>query len=380
MLALAIVLGLAIAAVLVLLYQGEAIVLAYQMLKLEPAVDDPIPRRWPKVSVVIAARNEEDQLPATLDTMLSQDYPDLDIVVVEDGSIDRTREIALARAPRVRCVTPPPLPAGWTGKNWACWTGARATDGEWILFLDADVRTHPRAVRTAMTWALDERADLASLATRIETVGFWERVVLPFFAQLTLLAFRASHVNRDTSKTAMANGQFWMTPRATYFELEGHDAVHGIVQEDVAIARRYRTAGRRLRVAWAPELAVTRMYRDRHEMFEGLLKNLSGPDHPPRRLTADIAGVIGCYLLPLGLLPFALATDDLLLIGLGAFLFVGLFGKHVAFSRSLGTPGRYGLLYPLAAAFFIALFATAIGRHLRGTPMQWKGRAYPSRE
>ena len=375
--AVALVLG----SVVVLVYQGWAIVLAYQMRKLGPTdARAPAVTSRPTLSVVIAARNEEDALPATLATLLAQDYPELEIVVVEDGSVDRTRAVAESFAPRVRVVEPPPLPPGWTGKNWACWTGAGATTGEWLLFLDADVRTHPSAVRTAIDWARAERADLASLATRIDTLGFWERTVLPFFVQLTLLAFRASHVNRDDSKTAMANGQFWLTPRSTYYEIGGHSAVRGIVQEDVAIARRYRAAGKRLRVAYAPELAITRMYRDRHEMFEGLLKNLSGPEHPPRRLTADILGVIGFYLLPLGLLPFAVWAGEPVLIGLGAFLYVALFGKHLAFSRSLGTPGRYGLLYPVAAGFFVTLFATAIHRHLRGQPMQWKGRAYPSRE
>lgn len=365
-------------AVAVLLYQGAAILLAYEMPELGPSSTGPGTRPRPSVSVIIAARDEEDQLPATLRTLLAQDYPGLEIVAVEDGSTDRTREILLAAAPRVRCVDVSPLPTGWTGKNWACWNGALATEGEWLLFLDADVRTDPAAVRTAVEWAIAEHADLASIAPRVEAVGFWERVVLPFFVQLTLLVFRASHVNRDGSRTAMANGQFLLTPRATYFELGGHEAVRSIVQEDVAIARRYRAAGKRLRIAWSPRLAVTRMYRDRHEMFEGLLKNLSGEDHSAARLSADIAGSIGFYLLPLGLLPFAVAAGNPALVAVGAFLYVALFGKHVAFSRAVGTPGAYGLLYPLAVGFFLVLFAVGVGRHLRGKPVTWKGRAYPA--
>jgi glycosyltransferase involved in cell wall biosynthesis len=380
MLPLVVVALLVAAAVLVLLYQGAAIVLAYEMPKLDPRPRNPDDAPRPKVSVVIAARNEEDQISGTLATVLAQDYSDLEIVVVEDGSTDRTRELIEAYAPRVRCVTPPPLPEGWTGKNWACWTGASAVRGEWLVFLDADVRTHPAAIRTVLDWVVEERADLASVAPRIEAVGLWERVVLPFFVQLTLIRFRAPHVNRDRSKAAMANGQFWVTRRSTYFELGGHEAIRGVVQEDVAIARRYREAGRRLRIAWAPALALTRMYRDRHEMFEGLLKNLSGRDHDAARLTADITSVTGFYLLPLALLPFALATDSLVLGGVGVVLYVALFGKHVAFSRSLGTPGRYGLLYPLAVGFFLVLFATGIHRHLRGRPVQWKGRAYSARD
>ena len=86
------------------------------------------------------------------------------------------------------------------GKNWACWNGANATTGEWLLFLDADVRTHPAAVRTTLDWAVREGADLATIAPRLEMKGFWERVVLPLYIQIVLTYFRASHVNRDRSK------------------------------------------------------------------------------------------------------------------------------------------------------------------------------------
>ncbi len=380
MLALWVAAVLGVAALIALLYQGIAIVLAREMPRLGPAPPESSRGELPRVSVVIAARNEEDALPDTLATLLDQDYPNLEIVVVEDSSTDRTREVVDARAPRVRRVDPPPLPEGWVGKNWACWTGSQATTGEWLLFLDADVRTHPAAVRTVLDWAVRERADLASIAPRLETVGFWERVVLPFFMQLTLQRFRAPHVNRDGSRAAMANGQFWMTRRVTYVAVGGHAAVRGVVQEDVALARRYRDQGCRLRIAWAPQLAVTRMYRDRHEMFEGLLKNLSGSDHGSGRLSADIVEVAGFYLLPLGLLPFAWVAGNLVLLGLGAFLYVALFGKHAGFSESVGTQARYGLLYPLAVGFFIVLFATGVHRHLRRKPVLWKGRAYPIQE
>jgi chlorobactene glucosyltransferase len=381
MLPLWLVLTLAVAAVLGLLYQGVAILFAFEMPRLDPTPPsgpDPAHRR-PRVTVVIAARDEEDELPSTLDTLLAQDYPDLEILVVEDGSTDRTREEILARAPRVQCRDPPPLPDGWTGKNWACWTGARAATGEWLLFLDADVRTHPSAVRTAVDWATAQNADLMTLATRVETLGFWERVVLPIFVQLTLTSFRAPHVNRDDSRAAIANGQFWLTPRTTYFELGGHEAVRSIVQEDVALSRRYRAAGRRLRIAWGPELAITRMYRSRSEMFQGLLKNLSGSDYSAPRLLGAWVGLFALFLLPLGLLPFALFFDDLLLVGVGAFFYLALFGKHVLFSRSIGTPAVYGLLYFVGIGFFLALFGVAFERRLLHRTVVWKGRTYPVR-
>ena len=365
------------ASVAVLLYQGFALLLAAQMPRLDPAAPASSLPSLPRVSVVIAARNEELDLPATLDDLLAQDYPDLEIIVVEDSSTDRTGEVIDARAPRVRRVHPAPLPTGWVGKNWACWNGAHAATGEWILFEDADVRTHPAAVRTALAWAEREHADLASIAPAVDMQGFWERLVLPFYIQVVLTYFRAPHVNRKRSRSAMANGQFWLTPRTVYDAMGGHGAVRSIVLEDVAIARRYRAAGRTLRFAWAPQLAQTRMYRNRPEMFEGLLKNVHGTEFSAARLVASIAGLVGFFLLPLGLLPFALLTGSFGLTLLGGFLYFALFGKHVVFARSVGAPAVYGLLYPVAVGYYVVLLVTSLARGLRRRTVAWKGRSYP---
>jgi chlorobactene glucosyltransferase len=379
MLALWLVLLLVAGAVVVLAYQGLAIVLAVEMPRLDPEPPDPVPRLRATVSVVIAARNEEEDLPPTLDALLAQDYPNLEIVVVEDGSTDRTREVIDARAPRVRRVDPTALPEGWAGKNWACWTGAHATTGEWLLFLDADVRTHPATVRTTMDWAEREGADLTTIGPRVEMKGFWERVVLPFYVQIVLTYFRAPHVNRPHSRAAMANGQYWLVRRTTYEALGGHEAVAPVVLEDVAIARRFRAAGRRLRVAWAPALAQTRMYRNREEMFEGLLKNVYGAEFSALRQVGFLAGLIGLFLLPLGLLPLGIALGNVDLAALGGVLYLALFGKHAAFTRAIGGSAAYGLLYPLAVAFYIDLVATSLIRGVRKQPVAWKGRNYSVR-
>ena len=360
----------------VLLYQGFALLLAAQMPRLDPSPPTTVRDALPTVSVIIAARNEEQDLPATLDDLLVQDYPGLEIIVVEDGSTDRTGAVIDARAPAVRRVDPPPLPDGWVGKSWACWNGARAATGEWFLFMDADVRTHPTAVRTTMEWALREHADLTTIAPQVEMRTFWERLVLPFYIQVVLTYFRTPHVNRPGSKTAMANGQYWLTPRTAYEAMGGHEAIRSIVLEDVAIARRYRAAGRAIRVAWAPRLAETRMYRNRKEMFEGLLKNIHGTEFSAARLVGSIAGLIGLFLLPLGLLPLGLLTGSLALTVMGGILYFALFGKHVVFARAVGSRAVYGLLFPIAVAYYVVLVATSLGRGLRGKPVAWKGRAY----
>jgi len=363
-------------AVVVLVYQGVAIVLAYQLTRFGPAPPDPSSRELGRVSVIVAARNEEADLGATLDALLAQDYPDLEVVVVEGGSTDGTRAVIDARGPRLRCISEPPLPAGWVGKSWACWTGALATRGPWLLFVDADVRLHPAAVRTVLSWAQREGADLATVGVQVEMVGFWERLILPLFIQRVLMFYRPPHMDRPGRRSAMANGQFWLTRRAAYDATGGHAAVRGRLVEDVAIARRYRDAGLRLRFAWTPTLGKTRMYRDRHEMFEGLLKNAHGVEFSAARQAGLLASLVGMYLLPLGLLPLGLVTGSELLTGLGAFLYVALFGKHVAFSRAVEAPAAYGLLYPIAVGWYVVLTVTSLLRGLRHRPVTWKGRAY----
>lgn len=360
--------------VVVVLYQGVAILFAFEMPELGPAPGSSRPDG--RVSVVIPARNEADDLPATLDGLLAQDYENLEVVVVDGGSTDGSREAARARGSRVRLIEEDPLPAGWVGKNWACWTGAQATHGDWLLFLDADVRCTPTAVRSVVAYAETERADLVSISPRVEMVGFWERLILPFFVQMVLVYFRAPRVNRDTSHAAIANGQFLLVRRDTYARVGGHQSIRSYVLEDVELARRVRAAHGRLRMTQSPDLATTRMYRDPAEMFEGLLKNVHGREFSAARQLGFLAGLVGLFWLPLAVLPVGLWTGSLVLTILGAFLYVALFGKHVGFARGLGSPAVYGLLYPLAVGYYVVLVGTSLVRGVRRRPVEWKGRQY----
>lgn len=368
------VVALILASVVVLLYQGAAILFAYMMPELSPA--PPGRGSSARVSVVIPVRNEEADLPATLDGLLAQDYPNLEVVVVDGGSTDGSRAVADARAPRVRRIDEAPLPPGWVGKNWACWTGAQATTGGWLLFVDADVRTDPTAVRTVVTWAEAEQADLASISPTVEMGGFWERLVIPFFIQMVLTYFRAPRTNVDTSHAALANGQFLLVRREAYQRVGGHEAVRSYVLEDVALARRLRAAGARLRIAHAPKLATTRMYRNSSEMFEGLLKNVHGSEFSAPRMIGFLSGLVGLFLLPLLVLPVGILTGSLVLTGVGAFLWIALFGKHVGFARGVGAPAVYGLLYPVAVGYYLVLVTTSLVRGVRRQPIAWKGRSY----
>jgi chlorobactene glucosyltransferase len=360
----------------VLIYQGLALLWAAQMPR-RTAPPGPPPAASPQVSVIVPARNEEVDLPACLDGLLAQTYPALEITVVDGGSTDRTPDVVRARAPRVTLIDEAPLPPGWVGKSWACQQGADRANGKYVLFTDADVRYDPNAVWTAVEWAEAEGADLVTFATRVEMVGFWENVVLPFYIQMVLTYFRAPRVNRPESRAAMANGQFLLVRADTYRELRGHAAIRDRVLEDVALAEQFRRAGKRLRIAWTPELVTTRMYRTRAEMFEGILKTVSGVRFSAARQLLFAVALVGLYWLPLAVLPVGVLTGSAIVTGLGAGLAVALLGKHAVFARSARGSAAYGLLFPVAVGVYVWLVLIAFVRGLRHRPVVWKGRAYP---
>jgi chlorobactene glucosyltransferase len=366
-----------VATIVALVFQGLPLLLAVQMPRLDPPTAPSLPPAPETVGVILAARNEEADIGPALDGLLAQRGVRVEIVVVDGGSTDGTREAVLQRGPGVRLIEEPPLPAGWVGKNWACDVGYRASKADWVLFTDADLRYHPDAVATTLAWAETERADLATLAPHVEVRSFWEKVVLPFYVQLVLTYFRTPRVNVDSSHTAMANGQYTLVRRHAYDEVGGHAAVRGYVLEDVAIARRFRAARKRIRVAWAPELLTTRMYRNRTEMFEGLKKNVHDTRFSAGRQAAFLVGLIGLFWIPLAVLPLGWWAGSLPLVALGAFVYVAWFAKHALFARAIGMSGWYGLLFPVAAAFYVALLLSSLADGLRGRPVTWKGRSYP---
>jgi chlorobactene glucosyltransferase len=360
---------------LVLLVQGVAIYLAALMPALGP--EAPAPRARPRVSAVIAARNEESDLGECLDSLLAQDYPDLEVIVVDGGSTDRTREVALARGPRVRLLEEPPLPPGWVGKNWACAQGAAAATGSLLLFTDADVRHHPHALSATLGWMEKEGAAAVTLAPRVATEGFWERVVLPFYTQMVLTYFRASRMNRPGSRAALLNGQYWLVRNEVYTALGGHAAVRGYVLEDIQLARELRARGAQLRIAWAPDLLSTRMYRDRQEMFEGILKNIHGTRFSALRQTGFLGALLLFFWLPFAVLPLGYLSGSLAITAVGVVLLVALFGKHIGFALGVRERGAYGALFPLAVGFYLVAVFTSLARGLAGRPLRWKGRSYP---
>ena len=283
----------------------------------------PPPSRLPRLSVLVPARNEERTIGECLGSLASQDYPDFEVVLLDDGSTDRTAEIArglgFGASGRLRIIAGGELPDGWTGKGWACHQLARAAGGDWLLFTDADTRHQPGGLRAVVSFALARRADLCSAWPRQVTIGFAEKLVIPlvyllilgFLPQAALVALQraprlAARLPSGWLRAlGAANGQFMLFRREAYQRLGGHQAVKSHLVEDVALGRAVaaRTGeGMRLVNCDGGAAVSCRMYRSASELWEGFTKNLrqafeGSPGAFVFSLAVQFCGFILPYLL-----------------------------------------------------------------------------------
>jgi glycosyltransferase involved in cell wall biosynthesis len=228
----------------------------------------------PTVSVIVPARNEEACLGDCLHSLATQSGVAFEIIVVDDHSTDRTREIA-SSFPEVRVVEAGPLPNGWTGKNNAVITGVRQARGEWLLFTDADSVHLPGSLAAALKEAQDNGAELLSYSPEQIAVTFWEMAILPVvFAELAR-QYSPSKVSDPASPIAAANGQYILICRDTYEAVGGHAAIAGNILEDVALARNVKSSGRKIRFRYGANAVRTRMYRNYRQLRDGWTKNLA---------------------------------------------------------------------------------------------------------
>ena len=228
----------------------------------------------PVVSVIVPARNEEPCLGACLDSLLAQTGVDFEIIVVDDDSADRTREIA-ASLEGVRVIDAGPLPEGCSGKCNAAQAGANATRGEWLLFTDADTVHLPGSLARSLREAREHGVALLSYSPAQEVHGFLENAVMPVIYAELAATYRPKEVCDPASPVAAANGQYLLITREAYEAVGGHAAVRHTLLEDVALARAVKASGRKLRFRFGGDAVRTRMYRTWRDLRDGWTKNLA---------------------------------------------------------------------------------------------------------
>ena len=347
---------------------------------LRRAAGHPAGARLPKVSILVPARNEQANIERCVRSLLSQDYPDFEVLVLDDASTDRTRAIlrTLAQADsRLVVLDGRPLAAGWLGKNWACAQLASRATGEMLYFTDADTFHRPGALRAAVSAIEGEQAGLVSGFPRQEVPTWGEKLTVPFFSWVMLsflplpLAYR---LNRRALSCAV--GQMMLFRRTAYDAIGGHASVRASIVDDLALARRITAMGYGARMMSAVDLVSCRMYRSGREAWAGFAKNLFAAFD--FRLVPYLAAWL--WLAVMFLVPLA----DLALYGLGLAPDVSLGTTLVCIGvalmlwlipyRELRVPAYVAALYPATTLVMTALALWSLLTSL-GNGLTWKGRA-----
>jgi hypothetical protein len=350
-----------------------------------------------RVSVLVPARNEERNICACLDRVLASHGVEIEVLVLDDASTDRTAEIVseiALRDGRVRLVATEGLPAGWNGKQRACWLLAQAASAPLLLFLDADVRVEPDAVARCVAEMRMRDVALLSGFPRQITVGWMETMLLPLI-HFVLLGFLPMGRMRKTTKVGYAAGcgQFFLADKNAYFQSGGHGAIRETRHDGLRLPQAFRRSGFRTDLVDLTELAEVRMYDSASAVWMGLAKNATEGLGAPVRIVPLTILLLAGQVLPviaLGLWfafwvsnrvvgatfddPQMAARVTVLLVA----AVVASYLPRLVAVRRFGQPLLSAMLHPLGILLLLVVQWYALVKQIFGRPVAWRARAYSS--
>jgi glycosyltransferase involved in cell wall biosynthesis len=331
----------------------------------------------PRISLLFAARDEEEKLPGALATLAKLDYPNLEIIGVDDRSEDATGRILdefAATHPRFRAIHVTELPDGWLGKPHALQNGYEASSGEWLLFTDADVRFKADVLRRAVRIATERKLDHLTLFGDVDMVGFWETVLITFFGMAFHLATNPSGVVNPKSRSYMGVGAFQMVKRSVYQASGTHRRLAMEVIDDMKLGKIVKQAGFRSGVGIAQDAVVVRWHAGARNVINGVTKNFfAGTGFSIPRVIVSIAGLLMTNVLPFVGVLFGHGWVRAL-AGAGALMALSMLaGVDVV----LRVPPLYCLTMPLGAVLFSYMLLRSMVFTLKQGGIIWRGTFYP---
>lgn len=335
----------------------------------------------PRVSVLIPARDEEGSIGGAVGSVLANEGVDLEVVVLDDGSIDRTAEIVREMArfdPRVRLETAPPLPPGTCGKQHACAVLATHARHPLRVYLDADVRLEPDALGRIARFMDDTGADLASGFPRQITGTWMERLLIPMMHYLTL-GFLPMGMMRRTKRPSFSAGcgQLMVVRAEAYEATGGHRAIAHSLHDGLLLPRLFRRKGFVTELFDAVPVARCRMYTSAREVWEGLAKNArEGMAAPstllPMTLLLGLGQVAPPVLWVAGMLGWISAPAT----AVAGAAMAASYLPRLASRKRFGHSWTSVLWHPVGVALLLAVQWYALGRSWIGVRSTWKGRTY----
>lgn len=331
----------------------------------------------PRVSAVIPARNEERKMRAALQSVLKQDYPNLEFIVLNDRSTDQTgailAEMAAADA-RLRVVNITELPAGWLGKNYALYEGAERATGELLLFSDADVVMDPSTLAKAVSYLEANHLDHLAVMPKVYLPSLIPRLFCSAFGIFFSGYIRQWKAKDPASRSFVGIGAFNLVAREAYNAAGTHRAIAMRPDDDIKLGKLLKRAGYRQEMVFGMGLLSVEWYSSLREMIDGLMKNtFAGLEY---NVAMSIAA--GIAVLLLNVWPFVaifvvkgLAWVLYLLAVIVMLLFIS------DANRFYGLPQWYAFAHPLSATLFVYILWKSMALALWTGGINWRGTHYP---
>lgn len=337
-----------------------------------PALGQGAPQPRVIVSIIIPARNEEENLSLLLPSLSAQEFLPLEVLVVDDHSSDDTAEVAAKFGATV--IAGKSLPEGWFGKPWACQQGADAARGDWFLFLDADLTLEHEGLMRIAALARDPSAVYSVCPYHRIKKGYEE--LSSFFNSIMILGINAFTLKRNNASGIGLFGQAMFVSRANYEKVGGHRAVKREVLENFHLSRRFRKLGISCRCFLGKGTLSMRMFPGgiRH-LISGWSKGfISGADNTARTAMFGISiWLSGLIMICIAMTFFPVVGTELQFATVGLYL-AGIFQCLFVF-RKIGNFSVFNaLLFPIALVFYQTIFFLALRRKKTGGQIQWKGR------
>ncbi len=344
------------------------------------------PDPWPSVCVVVPARDEAAVLPASLPSLLAQDYPGrAEVFLVDDGSADGTGELARELSRRhgglpLTVDSPGEPPAGWTGKLWAVRHGiglARARGPEYLLLTDADIAHAPDSLRELVAAARTGGFDVVSQMARLRVESLWERLVVPAFVYFFAQLYPFRWIGRRGSRTAAAAGGCVLLRAETAARARIPDAIRQAVIDDVALARAVKAVGGHVWLGLADRVDSVRPYPRLGDLWRMVSRSAYAQlRHNPLLLLGTVAGLVLVYLVPPAAVVAGAVAGSTATAVTGAAAWAVMAGTYAPMLRYYRQPVWLAPLLPFTAFLYLLMTADSAVQHYRGRGAAWKGRTY----
>lgn len=336
---------------------------------------------WPRVSVVVAGRNEEAAVQHAVASLLALDYPDIEVVFVNDRSDDATGAILdqiASTDPRLRVIHLTELPEGWLGKNHALHIGARGASGTLILFTDADVIFDPSTLRRAVRYLLERNLDHLTASPKIvvrsPVVGMFVASFGLFFSIFSR-PWRATGPNPNHH---VGIGAFNLVQSSTYRRAGGHEPIRMRPDDDMKLAKLLKKSGGRQELVFGRDLIAVEWYPTIREAVVGLEKNaFSGVEYSVGRLAMATVTVLTLFVWPFAGVFATSGTTRAVNIAIAAMLLALV---AVLAARSGAGPFYYAFFFPIGTLLFVFIMVRAAVKTLRDGGIIWRGTLYPLEE